>query len=90
MLKWFADLVSQVVFLTRDMREVRQEVKDLREQVEQLTGVVRELAFELQRVKENEFHEREKMALRLENVLLRFERRLPPARQDPNSEPDDL
>jgi hypothetical protein len=29
-------------------------------------------------LKENETHEREKLVLRLENALLRFERRLPP------------
>jgi hypothetical protein len=35
------------------------------------------LAFELSRVAERDAHEREKLALRLQNDLLRFERRLP-------------
>jgi len=38
--------------------------------------------------RENQAREREKMALQLENILLRFERRLPPAPPgSPNSEP---
>jgi hypothetical protein len=36
----------------------------------------------LERQRENEAHEREKMLLRLENELLRFERRLPRRSQD--------
>ena len=35
---------------------------------------------EVQRNKETEQHEREKLVLRLENALLRFERLLPPAK----------
>ena len=31
----------------------------------------------IHRIKENEAHEREKLALKLENEMLRFERRLP-------------
>ncbi len=42
-----------------------------------MASAVERLAHELHRVRENEAHEREKMALKLENELLRFERRLP-------------
>jgi hypothetical protein len=35
------------------------------------------LAYEVRRVQDEEKHEREKLALRLENELLKFERRLP-------------
>jgi hypothetical protein len=40
--------------------------------------VVQRLAFELERQRDNEVHEREKLALRVENILLRSERGLPP------------
>ncbi len=42
-----------------------------------LTAVVHGAVHELRRVSEHDGHEREKLALRLENELLRFERRLP-------------
>ena len=57
-------------------------------QVRELSKRLELLAFEVQRLKENEMHEREKMVLRLENALLRFERRLPPARPEPDTMPD--
>lgn len=37
------------------------------------------------RDRENATHEREKLLLRLENALLRFERRLPPGSSAPGS-----
>jgi hypothetical protein len=52
----------------------------MREELKALGLAVRDLTYEVQRIRENEAHEREKMALRLENVLLQFERRLPPPR----------
>ena len=45
---------------------------------------VRHLSYELRRVAETDAHEREKLALRLENVLLRFERRLPGEKSKPS------
>jgi hypothetical protein len=44
------------------------------------------LAYELERQGDNERHEREKLTLRLENILLRSERNLLPA--PPKSEAD--
>ena len=41
---------------------------------------VQRLAYELDRQRENETHEREKLALQLENILLRAERGLPATR----------
>lgn len=46
------------------------------------------LVYEIQRISEREMHEREKMQLRLENQLLRFERRLPPAKDEAGGEID--
>ena len=42
------------------------DVRELRKQNENLTLLVERLAFEIQRVKENEAHEREKLMLKLE------------------------
>lgn len=48
------------------------------------------IAFEQQRQRENEIHEREKMALRLENILLRSERALPPGNVSNQGSPEEL
>ena len=53
-------------------------IRELRQEVDEIGRVLDRVLYELQRQKENEAHEREKLALRLENELLRFERRLPP------------
>lgn len=45
--------------------------------MDELTDKVQWLVFGLSRVAERDAHEREELALRLENELLRFERRLP-------------
>jgi predicted nucleic acid-binding Zn-ribbon protein len=55
-----------------------EEIKELRQELKQLSEVVREVVYEIRRMKDNEAHEREKLALRLENMLLRSERGLPP------------
>ncbi len=46
-------------------------------EVRNLWRAVEVLTFEVQRTRETDAHEREKLALRLENEMLRFERRLP-------------
>ena len=66
--------------LRQDIKELRQGFTDLRQEFHELTLVVQRLSFDIHRIQENEAHEREKMALRLENEILRFERRLPPAK----------
>ena len=56
------------------------EIRELRQEVNEMGKILDRVSYELQRQKENEIHEREKLALPLENELLRFERRLPPPR----------
>jgi predicted nucleic acid-binding Zn-ribbon protein len=51
------------------------DIKDLRQELKELTHIVRHLHVELQRDRKNADHEREKLLLKLENVLLRSERR---------------
>jgi septal ring factor EnvC (AmiA/AmiB activator) len=89
MLKSLADLIKQLLSLTRDTQENKAQIKELQTLVRELSRRLELLAFEVQRLKENEVHEREKMALRLELALVRFEHRLPPARQEPEPNPDE-
>ena len=80
MWKHLFDLVVRGWSLFEETANNKAAIKELQLEVEQLTDKVQLLAFELQRVAERGDHEREKLALRLENELLRFERRLPAAR----------
>ena len=77
MWKAFFHLFGQLLTLARDTDRNKEEIEKLREEFDRLTLVVHGLAHELRRASEHEGHEREKLALRLENELLRFERRLP-------------
>ena len=52
-------------------------MKEIRKEFTKLSVVVERLLFEIQRVSDRETAEREKMALQLENEMLKFERRLP-------------
>jgi hypothetical protein len=62
-----------------DIKDVRAEIKTLREDLVALTHVVAQLKMELQHDRESAARERELQQLRLENILLRYERGLPPA-----------
>jgi predicted nucleic acid-binding Zn-ribbon protein len=88
MLKQLYELARRILFLSRELDECKEQIRGLQKQMEELTATVHRLAYEVRRVNENDAHEREKMALRLENALLRFERRLPPARQSPDIDGD--
>ncbi len=57
------------------------DVRELRKQNENLTLLVERLAFEVQRIRENEAHEREKLLLKLE--LAEKGSRKPPTKQLP-------
>lgn len=73
-----------MLILSKETERNRTDIKEVREEVERLTMVVQGLAFEIKRLSEKidrahetETHEREKLALRVENEMLKFERRLP-------------
>lgn len=65
-----------------DIRDVRDEVRELKGQVQNLTLLVQKLSFEIQQISTREESERRELALRLENEMLRFERRLPSGRSE--------
>ncbi len=54
----------------------------LRHEAQDLARGMERLAYEIRRVADNDAHERQVIALQLENTLLKFERRLPPGREE--------
>ncbi len=75
MLEKLIQAIRDIVFLSEQSRRNTEEIKELRKRVEDLTLLNERLAFEIQRTRENEAHEREKLVLRLEKQPA--ERRLP-------------
>ena len=89
MFKQLFDALKQLVVLgndtqrnTNDIKAIEQQVRELRREMSNLTLIVQKLSFDIQRISENEKHEREKHALQLQAKLVEFERRLPPAKND--------
>jgi len=66
--------------LAKSCSKIAPTSKELQREVRQLSTAVQLIVREMQHQRENEAHEREKMALRLENEMLKFEKRLPPSR----------
>lgn len=66
MLEKLFQAIRDIVFLSEQSRRNTEEIKEIRKRIEDLTLVVERLAFEIQRTRENEAHEREKLVLRLE------------------------
>ncbi|HXH11755.1 MAG TPA: hypothetical protein VNP04_18580 [Alphaproteobacteria bacterium] len=78
MLKQIDALARQLLTLMQDVQKLKVEPKELPQDLRTLLDIVRQLKYEQQRDRENATHGREKLLLRVENALLRFERRLPP------------
>jgi len=72
------DALKQLITLNQTVEKHAADINQIQRELKELTAAVQHLAYEVRRTQENEAHEREKVALRLENALLRFERRLPP------------
>jgi archaellum component FlaC len=81
MLKPFVEYILDLLNTARDTRTNKEAIADLREEVNQLATAVERISFELRSLREEERHEREKLMLRIENVLLKFERQLPPSKE---------
>jgi predicted nucleic acid-binding Zn-ribbon protein len=71
------DLARLLFTFSEGLQQNRADIKELQRELRDLTSRVQQLSNEIRRVAENEAHEREKLGLRLENELLKFERRLP-------------
>jgi len=83
--KQFLEYARYIFSLTSRIEQSQSEVKQLRQEVERLTDMVQNLAYDVRYSLNDEKHEREKIMLKVENELLRFERRLP-SPKDSNSE----
>ena len=69
--------------LSEDLKANRDNTERLEQEVRDLTAVVRQMAFELQRTRENQAHEMEKLELRLRLELLQRAKSLPPETMGP-------
>jgi len=91
------DFARHIFNFGQETRRHSEDIKELQREVRQVTAALQHLAYQHQRVldaldrmKENNQHlqqseaqEREKIMLRLENEMLKFERRLPPPKDSP-------
>lgn len=82
-----ADFAKQLFMQAQETQKNKGDIKQLQQEVKDLTATVQRLIYEVHRLGENERHEREKMALRLEIELLRSRQQLPINK--PEKEPDE-
>lgn len=75
MWKQLFELIKKVATLTQATDKNKADIKVLQDQMTALTDTVRDMAQDMQRDRENQAHEYEKLLLRLEVTLLRAERR---------------
>jgi hypothetical protein len=73
MLKKLQDYFTRLLTLAEATRENKTEIAEMRAEL-------RDLALTVQLLAHDQRHDMEKLALRLENELLKFERRLPPSK----------
>ena len=96
MWKQLYEIANLLFNLGKDLQQNRSDIKqletDMREwarivekEIKRLDEAIQVLAHEIQRSHENEAHEREKLALRLEIALLRAGKELPPADDAPKN-----
>ncbi len=81
-------ILDWAIYFLKHKEQTEKNSADIKEQertIKDLTAVVQHLAFKLERQHDNEVHERENLALRLENILLRSERSLPLGNQKSES-----
>jgi len=78
MLKQLVELVTSLLSLARDTRENKKALAQFQHEMRELTILVEKLSAEVRHISDREKLEREKLALQLENVLLRSGRLLPP------------
>jgi archaellum component FlaC len=82
------EFFKHVLFLTQETQKNQADIRRLTQEMQDLTRAVERLAYEIHRVSERETHEREILALRLENERLRFEGRLLAGKPDKERDKD--
>jgi hypothetical protein len=79
MWKKILEIAARLVTLGRELEQNRNDIKELRRDLLNLTLLVQRLSDEIRLNSNHEAAEREKLALQIDNELLKFERQLPPA-----------
>ena len=96
MLKQLLDLTAKLFSLNRDVQQSKSDIAGIKQQITEMQRDIKALqkemhdlargfdraSFEVRLLAEHEAHERANLALRLENELLKFERRLPSGKSD--------
>jgi hypothetical protein len=77
------DYFTDVLRLTRDLSEAREDIKKLNERLGLLSSQVERLSDRINASVELETSKREALILRLQNELMRSDRSLPAARKKP-------
>ena len=77
MWKQLSEWLTQMVMLAKETQRNSDDIKQMRREMDEMARAIERLAYEIKRTQDEDRHEREKLALRLENELLKFERRLP-------------
>ena len=72
------DGLRKLILLQDQTDQNTAKIKEIQAELKALSAVVRDLIYEVRGNKNDEAHARENMALRLQNEMLKFERRLPP------------
>ncbi len=72
MLNQLFNFSKHLLFLVHETQQNKSDIKELRNELDELSDFVEDIAVDIQRMRENETHEREKLVLRLENELLKF------------------
>lgn len=87
MWKQLGEFFKHVLFLTQETQKNQDDIRRLEQEMREVKDALKLLAFEVSKLRDNEQHEREKMALRFEIELLRSGRQLP--MNSPDKEQDE-
>lgn len=77
MIKEIGEWITQIITLGKETQRNSDDIKQMRRQIDEMSRAIERLAYEIKRTHDTGRHERETLAIKLENELLKFERRLP-------------
>lgn len=78
-LRFIFDLFEEMQDVRAEQARLNAKIESLVEEQRETERTLQNVAHGLVRLRDNDQHEREKLLLKLENELLKFERRLPPS-----------
>ena len=86
MWKQLGEFFRHVLFLTQEVQKSQEDIRRHEQEMREVKDALKMLAFEVSKLRDNEQHEREKMALRCEIELLRSGRQLSAGKPDEQKE----